>query len=68
MSEFEEGADLMLEAVVSLHRAKHNDIPGMLVKLARAYRKDGIKSFLPPVDETHTCQIIIFPSPDKITD
>ncbi len=68
MSEFEEGADLMLEAIVSLHQANHADIPGMLIKLAREYRADGIKSFLPPVDEP-TCQIIIFPnSPsDKAT-
>ena len=66
MGDFDEGADLILEAIISLHKAKHNDIPRLLIKLARAYRKDGIKSFLSPVDETHTAQIIPFPNPDEI--
>ena len=67
MGDFTESSELMSAAIVSFHNAGHAAIPVMLKLLAKEYDHNGIKSFLPPVDETHTAQIIQFPNPDEIT-
>ena len=62
MSDYEEGSEFIIAGVISLHNAGHSNIPKVLTKLAREYKKDGLKAFLPPVAPT-TCKIIPFPNP-----